>query len=365
MASPTLCNATVQELLAAGLTLFEVCHDASCGHTVNRHFNLNLVRAAEPAPVPSGITNTELAELISTTSKKQRIISKRQNMALHNQSIALKKQLHLTKYLTKEVVISHRLRMDIWSSSNRTKVEQADFKEKLISYYRRGHPTKFSKIKCMVLDVFLPRETVIASHIWKFCTKGEGLTEFRLLPSDLGSPRNGLLLCQSIQKAFDSKKVCFLVDKICFLDIAIRQEKVHNDSKLTFENIDGWLLQHPIENIPFRRILDFHAKMSYENAIKKQWLPSDTKYEHFFNMSINSSIPDLNIYQNLFENIDDENYNYDYDDNNCSDDADKCDDADYCSDDSDNLSNNASNCSDDADICSDNADNDWRPDDYI
>jgi hypothetical protein len=35
-------------------------------------------------------------------------------------------------------------------------------------------------IKCMVLNAYFNREIVRASHIWKSCTHGAGLTEFGL-----------------------------------------------------------------------------------------------------------------------------------------------------------------------------------------
>jgi hypothetical protein len=75
-----------------------------------------------------------------------------------------------------------------------------------------------------------------------------------------------------------------------------------------FRDIDNVELMHPPSNFPFRRILDYHAKLSYHKAINKGWLPSGSTFENFFDMSIGGSIPDLNIYQNLFPSDDSENY---------------------------------------------------------
>jgi hypothetical protein len=74
----------------------------------------------------------------------------------------------------------------------------------------------------MVLDRFFARDKVIASHIWKLSTGGDGLLEFGLHPMDLDSTRNGLLLCKSIEEAFDVKDVCFLIDRIHSANIFIK-----------------------------------------------------------------------------------------------------------------------------------------------
>jgi hypothetical protein len=205
--------------------------------------------------------------------------------------------------------------MDIWSLSKRTREELKQFKNSLISFYQCAHPTDSSLVKCMVLNKFFPRTTVIASHIWKFCTEGEGLRELHLEPSDLNSPRNGLLICASIEQAFDEKRLCFLIDRIRSTDLYVKvldrnlldpsnSPIVCDGSTLTFLDIDGWMLQCPTNSIPFRRILDFHAKCSFEKAINKGWLEPNSSFVDFFDMSVGSSIPDLHIYQDLQSDVD-------------------------------------------------------------
>ena len=213
------------------------------------------------------------------------------------------------KIIAKEVVTQHRLRMDIWSSSKRTKVEQSGFKSKLVSEYQRASSNS-EYIKCMILDVDLPKSKVIASHIWKYCTNGEGLEDFNLLQSDVSQFRNGMLLCEDIEKAFDTKRVCFLIDRIrpqnivlkvldpSLLDVVVCNESPTNP-KETFNSINGRSLQHPPDVFPYRRILDFHAKVSFRSAIGKGWLQHDASFDSFFDMSIDASIPDFNIYQDL------------------------------------------------------------------
>jgi hypothetical protein len=212
--------------------------------------------------------------------------------------------------VAKEVAIQHHLRMDIWSSSARTKVEQHDFKESLILNYERTSTLGDSHLRCMILNVDIPRQTVRASHIWKFCSGGNGLSDFGLPPTALGNFRNGFLLCSKIEEAFDSKRVCFLVNRLHqeelvlkVLDPNLRGEVVCQDSpnspKETFHSIDGSVLRHPEGVFPFRRILDFHAKMAYKNAITKNWIAPDVMFDEFFDLSIDGSIPDLFIYDDV------------------------------------------------------------------
>jgi len=207
--------------------------------------------------------------------------------------------------------------MDNWTESKRSKEEQEVFKGVLITYYQRQHPTDDKLLRCMILDHFFPKQLVIASHIWKHCTHGEGLDEFGLREDDLSNPRNGILMCRDIEQAFDTKRLCFLVDRLRSDNLTVKvldpvllspttsPMVISGHSTVKFSDIDGLVLQHPVGNLPFRRILDFHAKRSYQKAINRGWLAPSSTFDDFFDMSIGSSIPDLNIYQTLFDDEDD------------------------------------------------------------
>jgi hypothetical protein len=51
--------------------------------------------------------------------------------------------------------------------------------------------------------------------------------------------------------------------------------------------------------------LDFHAKCSYQKAIKRRWLAENPTFDNFFDMPIGDSIPDLHLYQTLFDDEED------------------------------------------------------------
>jgi hypothetical protein len=65
----------------------------------------------------------------------------------------------------------------------------------------------------MILNKFFPYHEVRASHIWKYSTSA-GLGDFGLNESDLTSTRNRMLMCISIEEAFDVKRLCFLVNRL-------------------------------------------------------------------------------------------------------------------------------------------------------
>ena len=235
------------------------------------------------------------------------------NTQLGQQSKKLGQQSKKLEFVVKEVVIQHRMRMDNWTESKRSKEEQETFKVDLLSFYQCHHPSDPKLVRCMVLGDFFPRHLVIASHIWKHCTHGEGLDEFGLREIDLNNPRNGIWMCKEIEQAFDTKRLCFLIDRINTANLVIKvldpvllspatsPVVISGHSTLKFCDIEGHSLQHPAGNLPFRRILDFHAKRSYQKAINRGWIVASSTVDDFFDMSIGASIPDLNVYQTLFD----------------------------------------------------------------
>ena len=195
--------------------------------------------------------------------------------------------------MSKEVVTLHYIRMDPWGESKRTKVEQHEFKESLAEFYDRKHRSDRGKLKCMILNKYFPYHEV-------------GLLEFSLNENDISSPRNGMLMCTSIEEAFDVKRLCFLVDKVRqhiiyvkVLDPSLMPMRIRDDHKSTFSDIDGTQLRHPDGKMPFRRILDWHAKCAYRSAISRSWIEASETFDDYFNLSIDSSIPDFHIYQDL------------------------------------------------------------------
>ena len=145
-------------------------------------------------------------------------------------------------------------RLDPWKEGNRSAVEQTEFKTKLLKFYECSAPEASPEkpmAKCMVSDGVFPQPVVIASHIWKYSTRGIGLDEFGLTLADLDSWRNGLLLASEIEKAFDKKRVAFSYNLL--------------EDKFTFHVLDRSLLDKPI--------IDTHDKKT-ASALKAYVLPA-------------------------------------------------------------------------------------------
>lgn len=193
--------------------------------------------------------------------------------------------------MAREVVISQRRRLDVWTPSKTSRVENPDFKANLINFYQRFDPSDPTIVKCMILDVFLPKHIVIGSHIYKASTLGVGLEDFGLKQTDLFNVRNGLLLYESIEKAFDVKELCFLYNAfsttlilhVISKDLLSKTviNPTHSDivpasiAHLTFSDIHGGTLQLPIDVSPFKRILSWHARCSVRYGRAMGWLTEE------------------------------------------------------------------------------------------
>jgi len=210
--------------------------------------------------------------------------------------------LKILEFIGKETVIQKRKRLDVWTPSKRSMKEQADFKDKLIAFYKRDDPKDPNMLFCMVLNRGYPRVNIRAAHIWKHATHGEGLEEFQLDASDISSERNGFLLAEAIEGAFDSKQLCFLYNPLqqnlvcCVLDPSILENYVTPSTTTKFRDIDGKPLVHPPGCMPFRRLLSWHAQCSFNVALRRKWI-DDTKFQtfkDFHSLSEGASIPDFN-----------------------------------------------------------------------
>lgn len=175
--------------------------------------------------------------------------------------------LHSTKKKVSELAIDHNLsNYDVWSETGRSEKEQKEFKVSLCTFYdRKPFVEDFlnrGKLKCMVTSQWLPKNIVIASHIWPHAQHGNDLTKFNLTWPDCSSVRNGLLMVKCIEKRFDWKHLCIIYNsfnssfRMKVLNPALMDEVIEGTNPvLTFRSIDNNVLHHPPGNIPFRRLL--------------------------------------------------------------------------------------------------------------
>ena len=213
---------------------------------------------------------------------------------------ALSEQLvRLLPMLFQEAQRARVKRLDPWTSTHRTKIEQAAFKQSLLMFYARREPDKpvdTPWARCMASGAVLPAPLVRATHIWKHATGGDGLEEFGLKPLDVHSSRNGLLLASQLEAAFDVKRIAFRYDVLhdsfrCrVLDPAPKgtPTAVVSDAELAslrgyaapahvpfFSDVDSQPLQRPADAIPFRRLLAWHYAVSMKHAAAQGWVSAE------------------------------------------------------------------------------------------
>lgn len=189
--------------------------------------------------------------------------------------------------------------LDCWHSNARTVIESNVFKEGLATYYgcTRATDTHF---KCMLTNAFYPRHEVRASHIIKRSTEGDTMHLYGL-PPNVDHVRNGLLLLEPIEQAFDRKDICFLYNSLTNQLVA----KVLNPSLMgelmpksgprgstatytqTYGSVDGLVLQLPTGVFPYRRALSMHAKFAYSRALHLGWITASATLDSYFNVSDN------------------------------------------------------------------------------
>lgn len=238
-------------------------------------------------------------------SQQQTILLKQAQEQESNPLQWISEKIDSLEHHLRKLRMSKIRELDIWPG-NRTQIEQTEFKNKLIIKYECGYLNQHT-IKCMVLNTYFYRGVVRASHIWKYCTNGTGLSEFGLRYSDLHSYRNGLLLYTTIEQAFDRKELCIIYDpfqgKLILKvlnkgDDGIMESMIldKNDQALyknytKFKDIDGKPLCLPNNVYPFRRLLNWHARCAHEYAKTKKWIPESTSFDDFFYLSDLVSLP--------------------------------------------------------------------------
>jgi hypothetical protein len=215
--------------------------------------------------------------------------------------------------IAQEVVKQRNIRLDIWTPSKITREENHDFKQRLILFYQCQHSTNPNLVKCMMLNDFLNKKRVKASHIYKVSTLGIGLDDFNLVQPNLWNERNGLLLYTTIEDAFDRKEVCFMCNRLTsppslhllilnpslltklVLDTVDANDNTIDVSlrSLTFGDLNGRQLILPANAIPYRRILNWHAICSMRFAVSMGWMTEAEKgnYQPFFDLSVGATIP--------------------------------------------------------------------------
>jgi hypothetical protein len=206
------------------------------------------------------------------------------------------------------LAVDHNLaNYDIWTETGRSEVEQQEFKERLITFYKCRGWLRRNEIRCMMTGEWHRRDLIIAEHIWKHKMHGKGLHAFRLEVKDTSSPRNGILMLKDVEDQFTVKKVCIVYNAVTevftikVLDPSILDRTI-TDSKKKFRDIHDRQLWHPSnKRIPFRRLMSFHARCAYKFAREKGWISVDEErlFEPYHDLSDGASSPSIDTAANL------------------------------------------------------------------
>jgi hypothetical protein len=176
-------------------------------------------------------------------------------------------------------------------------VESADFKRAVVDFYQRrvttGPLDRILTARCMISDEEFEYKDLCPAHLVKHC-KPELMSLYGLTPLDVDNPRNGILVLKQIEIAFDHKDLCFLRNPmngeliLRVLHPKLMGQRIHPTSATelrTFGDINHSALQFPADQLPFRRILSMHAKLSLSRALRYKWIDRVEEIDLYFSVS--------------------------------------------------------------------------------
>jgi hypothetical protein len=214
----------------------------------------------------------ELLRLNRKIARRQEVIAKRQEIVARRQDL-----------FNRAFVKSFEQRA-VSNDSDR-ELHEVTFKANLIEKYKR-HAGVQTHLRCMVLDAPIAKERIKAAHLVSLQQE----SAFSVVGCDLDDkwdPCNGLLLFESIEKAYNSQELTFLLHphtgvitvQILYDDL-LDKEIVYDRSWIlgtkayqksvprTFNDINGTALKLPSLVYPSRRILLWAAHSAFDRAVK-------------------------------------------------------------------------------------------------
>ena len=146
----------------------------------------------------------------------------------------------------------------------------------------------------MIANEVFNYDELTSAHLVKHCTP-ELMTCYGLSPSEIDSPRNGILILKKIEESFDRLDVCFLYNgfdqklRLKVLKPELLNCRIFPSSTTelrTFRDIDGAELMQPdSDTCPYRRILSMHVKYAYARALSLGWICDSEMINTYFNAS--------------------------------------------------------------------------------
>ncbi|KAG1713367.1 hypothetical protein DVH05_001154 [Phytophthora capsici] len=191
--------------------------------------------------------------------------------------------------------------------------DNRDFRHNLCNFYG-CYTREQSLVRCMLLDVPLPKSLVLASHLFR---RSNEYLSFRMMQiSDIDDVKNGLLLFKPLKYAFDHFQISFIRDdtdvfRLKLFDSTIKEtplidlvdhhgkkvlseeqtgellSDVNNDTCLfdvgkTFGDVDGCALAFTGIERPYYHCLNLQARVALMVALKKGWIDESYDFKDFW-----------------------------------------------------------------------------------
>ncbi|KAI3659777.1 hypothetical protein MP638_000906 [Amoeboaphelidium occidentale] len=263
----------------------------------------------------------------------------------------------MSKRKTNDALMAYLEDRFTYDGKSNSASERPDFKPILARDYLLVPEQQYREtpsLLCQILDVKLPKFLVSAFHVFK--RKWAADSYYLLDFDDVDSFRNGLLLFQPIERAFNRSQLCFLkanreyslflrlldpglrgitlfdaclplineidcasIGKTVDEVLSVLQSKLSvNGRLLTFGDIEGNRIVCKGNIRPYKRCLNFHAAVARRFALKQGWITHDVystfKWSQAFNKD-DRIISHIDEIKTSSEAVDDENLENQFHDN--------------------------------------------------
>lgn len=189
-----------------------------------------------------------------------------------------------------------RRELNCWVTNYRTMQESTEFKRDVIHFYGMVVSAVGDHVvtaRCMVSGAVVPYGELRPAHLVKHSTP-HLMTLYGLSPLEIDNPRNGILMLDSIEKAFDHLDVCFLYNAMTqdltlkVMNPAFQSKRILPNSTVelrSFADVDGQVLQCGAGSLPYRRVLSVHTKFAFSRALSMGWIANSETLVTYFNVS--------------------------------------------------------------------------------
>lgn len=251
--------------------------------------------------------NDDVSIFVSDTNMLQTLVQQNQTLVQQNQQLIasvhiLEERIQQTQEAVKE---GNYLLLDPWNDITATSIgKSSTLRADFFAYYGLISATAQCMITNTPASIFRrpSQPCVVLAHLLPRSSKRNVLDALGMVPEDIESIRNALLLCHGIEEAFDRKQVSFVPIDNPFVDgkfkMMIWEDKfkgipIYEGSTQTlgdFENAQLDLVVNGTNHQIFRRVLSYQAYMAC-----RHWF----QYGNRKGLQVDC---DISVYQGSYQN---------------------------------------------------------------